>query len=78
MQFSLDVWHDYRNKARSIGDVIMSFKNKETNAYEGISSEERQALINEITTILDQCNNYMDACGLCTPGTSMERFNAFN
>ena len=63
MIFDIKIWNDYRNRARAIGDYIMSFKD-EAGWYVGLSRHQQYAKIREITDILNECNAYMNACGL--------------
>jgi len=74
MKFDLNIWWDYRNKAKIIGDYILAHKectyDKEGNFKKyklKMDEEEFQYNIKKITAILKECSNYLMACGMYMP-----------
>ena len=64
MKFDINVWNDFRKKAKAIGESIAPYKNTEERTYRGISRRELQCRVDQITFILRQSDLYMESCGL--------------
>ena len=64
MNFDINIWLDYRNEARKIGNYISLF-NKE--GYLNIGRYELETLISQITVILKKSSIYLDQCNIKMP-----------
>ena len=71
MEFSIKKWLDYRKKASLLADFIQAHKSPildekgQVKAYKiQLPKEELHAKISQITSILRECSEYLDCCGM--------------
>ena len=72
MIFQIDMWYKYRKQADVIGKHIASFKDEKGAIH--LDKKVLEGYIQQITTILKECSDYMDKCGL-TMGKPLWKYN---
>lgn len=62
MKFNIKTWGQYRQQARYVAKYMQSFKD-ECGVIQ-LQKKEFDSFVGQITSILEECSEYMDKCGL--------------